>query len=237
MTDPSRLVEEGGEFERSVLGAWSGRQPSDASRSRTLAALGVGGAALAGGTVAGGASASVAPKALAASTSLLKWLSLAGGLVASAGAVTYLHHGDAAPAPSTSPPVAVAARAAPVQAREQPSVDVAPPVAAPLAPPARVPSRPAPSLDEEVAAIDQARRVLAGGDAASALGMLDAYEARYPRSALEQEATELRIEALYGAGKRAQADKLAARFLAAHPSSPYARVLRALSAPPVPPTP
>jgi len=86
------------------------------------------------------------------------------------------------------------------------------------------------SLDEEVVAIDRARRALTAGDGASALGLLDAYDARYPSGALTQESAELRIDALLRTGRRGDAEKLAERFLGAHPTSPYSRVVRALLA-------
>jgi outer membrane protein assembly factor BamD (BamD/ComL family) len=96
---------------------------------------------------------------------------------------------------------------------------------------------PASSLDEEVLAIDRARRSLTAGDAPSALERVDAYDARYPNGALAQESAEIRIEALFRVGKRAPAERLAERFLAAHPTSPYARVIRALLAGAAPPSP
>jgi hypothetical protein len=86
------------------------------------------------------------------------------------------------------------------------------------------------SLEEEVSAIDRARRGLAGGDWAGALQAVDAYVARLPAGALGEEAAEIRIEALYRSGKKAQADKLSTQVLAAHPTSLYARSVRALQA-------
>jgi outer membrane protein assembly factor BamD (BamD/ComL family) len=65
-----------------------------------------------------------------------------------------------------------------------------------------------------------------------ALATVDAYDARFPGGALAQESEELRIEALFRTAKRQQAEKLAARFLSAHPTSPYARVIRGLVAAP-----
>jgi outer membrane protein assembly factor BamD (BamD/ComL family) len=81
-----------------------------------------------------------------------------------------------------------------------------------------------------VLALDHARRALAAGDATAALDLVDAYDARYPSGSLVQESAELRIEALFRAGRRGEAEKLAEHFLAAHPTSPYARVIRSLSA-------
>ena len=206
----------------------------------------------------GGAGASIAPKAMLASSSLLKWLGIAGGAVVAAGAVGYVaHQSRLAETPASAPAVATAepgpaARAATVARSPSPPARPAPatpaeeaPVPLPLARPAvpgaraapAAPAGPASSLDEEVLAIDQARRSLTAGDTAAAIQQVDAYDARYPTGALAQESAEIGFEALFRSGKRAQAEKLAARFLAAHPSSPYARVIRALEASPAAPAP
>jgi len=232
MSEPSRLVDGTGPFESGVLRSWGGRQPSEAARRKTLAALGVGGL-----LATGGAGASMAPKAVVISSSVLKWLGVGAGLAATAGVVGYATQ----VARQASVPAATGTSSrAPDAPRSSATVD---PVAAPLQLPtaARDPVPPAPtarsaaarapagtSLDEEVFAIDQARRALAGGDPAAALRLVDAYDVRYRGGALAQESAELRVEALYRAGRRAQADTLAARFLAEHPASPYARVIRAL---------
>jgi hypothetical protein len=245
MSDPSRLVEGHDQVEKGLLRSWSTRQPPDAARVATLAAVGL-------GSVAGaaGAGASLAPKALVASSSLVKWLAVAGGLVATAGAVGYASHellprpapvlalpsGPSDPTVHPRPP-AVPAPPAPAETPALPTppshagqpTAVSPrqaggPVAAPKS------AQSASALEEEVRAVDDARRTLHAGDAAGAIALLDAYEARYPAGALAQESAEVRIEALYRSGKRAQADVLAARFVAAHPTSPYARVIRALQA-------
>jgi hypothetical protein len=247
MSDPSRLVDDGVTFESSLLRAWSERQPSEAARMKTLAAVGLAGGVLAAsGTAAAGASGSIAPKAWVAS-SLLKWLGIGAGLVAAAGAIGYASHRtkldvaldevDEAPAP-VAPAVPTSSPATSSTKASTPE-----PLATPPAPPVRMPTgtaaqvtapRAAPvtpsssSLDEEVIAIDHARRTLAAGDGVTALQLVDAYEAKYPSGVLTQESTEIRIEALYRTGNRALADKLAASFLAAHPASPYARVIRAL---------
>ncbi|MGH7296275.1 MAG: outer membrane protein assembly factor BamD, partial [Polyangiaceae bacterium] len=69
---------------------------------------------------------------------------------------------------------------------------------------------------------------LAAGDAAGALRRVDAYDREFPRGALAQEATTLRIEALLRQGQRDAALRLADRFLAANPRSPYAARIRLL---------
>ena len=272
MSDPQRLIGGAGtsEFETSILSSWGARQPGAEARARTLVAVGAA-SALGAGVVAG--TASMAPKAAAASSLLLKWLGLGVALATTAGAVGYavhassLAHGEAAQAmvtisrpvsPQVSRPVSPAPvvawqPAAAVPPPQSPEIETPPAVSAPQAgvpaasPPARVaaaPTQAGSTLDDEVYTIDQARRAVMAGSAGAALGLVDAYDARYPGGALAQESTEVRIEALYRLGKRPLADKLATRFLAAHPTSPYAREIRALlvsppqvGVPPVSPSP
>ncbi|KYF93925.1 hypothetical protein BE20_07830 [Sorangium cellulosum] len=76
--------------------------------------------------------------------------------------------------------------------------------------------------------IDRARDALGAGDAAGCLSALDAYDRRFPRSAMGEEATVLRIEALIRLGDRARAADLGQRFLASRPTSPHAAGVRAL---------
>jgi hypothetical protein len=261
MSDPSRLVEGDVAFESAVLRAWSARQPSADARVKTLAAVGLASSVLAAsGTAVAGAGGSIAPKALVAS-SLLKWLGIGAGLVAAAGAIGYASHRtkldvalddvDEAPAPlaSAAPtPLAPSAMSSAMSAAKAPTLPPLPTLPTPPASPAgTVAATAAPvaapkvagvlpsSLDDEVLAIDHARRTLAADDGMAALQLVDAYEAKYPNGVLMQESTEIRIEALYRTGNRAQADKLAASFLAAHPSTPYTRAIRARQAAAPPP--
>jgi TolA-binding protein len=87
------------------------------------------------------------------------------------------------------------------------------------------------SLEGEVAALDGARAVLAGGDPRRTLGLLDQYQQAFPKGALRPEATYLRIQALSKSGQGSAARDLAARFLASHPKSPHAAQLQALLSP------
>lgn len=87
--------------------------------------------------------------------------------------------------------------------------------------------RPPPSLSDEVAALDQARSVLASGDTARALSLLDAY-AHSGGKRLSAEATLLRIEALSRAGRRSEARAIAQRFVAKNVGSPLADRARQL---------
>ncbi|MEO6600445.1 MAG: outer membrane protein assembly factor BamD [Polyangiaceae bacterium] len=132
---------------------------------------------------------------------------------------------------------AVAVQATPATPRSSPHSersnegmreDVAADRAAP--PTAAFEARPtsASSLRAEVAALDRARSALARGDAPTGLTELETYAAHFPRGALAQEATLLRIQALTMTGERAQAQKAARSFLASHPSGPHVEKLREL---------
>jgi hypothetical protein len=125
---------------------------------------------------------------------------------------------------STTAPMASATPPAPAAQRYQ--------VAAPkTASPSRAVSSDMPFLEGEVAALDRARAALAAGEPARTLDLLDGYEQAFPKGALRQEATYLRIQALSKAGQRGAARDLAARFLAAHPETPHASQLQRLLSP------
>ncbi|WP_437690280.1 hypothetical protein [Sorangium sp. So ce176] len=135
------------------------------------------------------------------------------------------------PAPAPSGPVTRAP--GPLQGSASPSAAPAA-VASPPRPKGAAsrarsaPVAPADALGEQVAMIDRARDALGAGDAAGCLAALDAHDARFPRSAMGEEATVLRIEALIRLGDRARAADLGQRFLASRPTSPHAAGVRAL---------
>jgi outer membrane protein assembly factor BamD (BamD/ComL family) len=79
-----------------------------------------------------------------------------------------------------------------------------------------------------VAALADARRALASGDAAEALRLLDVHDRRFAPPALSAEATILRIEALVAVGRLDEARGLATGFVTAHPDSPYAQRVASL---------
>ncbi|WP_437722113.1 hypothetical protein [Sorangium sp. So ce861] len=141
---------------------------------------------------------------------------------------------SAPPVAPVSPPSEPEARApVPLQASALPSPAPAPIASPPrsksAAPRARsAPVTPTDTLGEQVAMIDHARDALGAGDAAGCLSELDAYDRRFPRSAMGEEATVLRIEALLRLGDRARAADLGQRFLASRPTSPHAAGVRAL---------
>ncbi|WP_437952938.1 hypothetical protein WME98_21125 [Sorangium sp. So ce296] len=138
-----------------------------------------------------------------------------------------------APAPAPAPSEPATRAPIPVQASAPPGPAPAAAASPPRPKSAAPRSRSAPvastdTLGEQVAMIDRARDALGAGDAAGCLSALDAYDRRFPRSAMGEEATVLRIEALIRLGDRARAADLGQRFLASRPTSPHAAGVRAL---------
>jgi hypothetical protein len=224
MSDPPRLLSEDDPMGRSLLRAWEAEQPSDEARARALALAGVG----AGVGLAGASAAKAGVGAIA------KWFAL--GVVAVGvvgGAIAVARHGAS---PRPTPPrsaasVSVAAPpppSAPVVVAEAPVAPSAAPVPPPSPPAVKSPRPASSALGEQVLELDRARRALAGGDPDGALKKIDAYESRFPRGALRDEAEVLRVEALLAAGDRVAAGRASDRFLAAHPDSPHAARVRAL---------
>lgn len=179
MTDPERLSQGGG-FVAELLRASADEQPSEAGRSRTLAALGLSGAVLA---TAAGASAATAGGALATSGSgaaalsagaatssasgavsaalLVKWLGIGvvGGvsLAGAAAAVTRSEPPSSVArsvvaGPASSPaPSSVRAQPVPAVAEARRAPEPSPSSSAPLPRPSRTePAAPATALDDEL---------------------------------------------------------------------------------------
>jgi hypothetical protein len=245
MSEPRRLLEEGGsELERALLRSAHDDAPSPEGRHRTLMALGLAaGAGAAVTTTAATATGSTVLLKSGAAVMTLKWIGVGvlGGL-ATVGALAAV---DAARAPSNPPAMVVATGHAPeapvVAARPVPPAAREP--EAPAAPipadeaktePARAPAKASASaplhegLAGEVASLDAARNLLAGGDASGALRALDDHDRRFPGGVLGPESTMLRIEALAHRGDRAAAARLGEAYLDAHPRSPYASRIRSL---------
>jgi len=85
------------------------------------------------------------------------------------------------------------------------------------------------TVGDEIAALDRARSLLAGGNGSGALDALRDYRRAFPAGVLVQEASVLEIESLAAAGQRDRARALGDRFVADHPRSPLApRVQRAM---------
>ncbi len=83
-------------------------------------------------------------------------------------------------------------------------------------------------LRDELALIDEARTELSAGNATSALGTLGRYDKRYPQGLLREEATAVRVEALFAAGKTSEGRSTAEAFLREHPQSTHAQHVRSL---------
>ena len=126
--------------------------------------------------------------------------------------------GPAAPAVVEAPTPAVVVSSA------RPSL-LAPAPAPP--PPAAVPPRGA--IPDELSLLRRARGSLPA-DPAGALAALAAHDRLYPRGHLREEAEAIRVHALFAANDRPATRAAAARFLAAHPQSPYAPRVRTVDA-------
>lgn len=140
------------------------------------------------------------------------------------------------PVPSASPPIGLAEPAAltstePVAPAPVLSVHDLP-TALPSAPasasfngaPVRTPED---TLAREVTLLDRARSV-ASSDPTAALALLDEHARTFPNGHLGPEREVFAVEALLAAGRRADAERRAATFVAAHPSSPHAARLTKL---------
>ena len=219
-----------GELGQAMLRAAANEQPDDAALKRTLAAL---------GTVGAITTASAAVQGMSA---LFKWGIGAGVCALLAVGGIALEHAWNRPA-MTAPMIAQSATW-PVDALPSPPNPASTSLHRTRTPPP--PRHPAPrlprplrrarsprgrqlsSLSAEVAAMDAARATLNRGDAKGCLAALDAYQRSFPRGALSQEATVMRIEALVRSGDRAGARRLADWFLPHDRVSPYAARIHSL---------
>lgn len=85
--------------------------------------------------------------------------------------------------------------------------------------PASAEAREPPTLAEEVRMLQEARALMRAGDHAGALRALDGYVRTARGSNLSSEASLLRMEALAGSGRGAEASLLARRFVDQNPNS------------------
>jgi hypothetical protein len=236
VSDPLRLrdMSESG-FERALLDAGVAYRSSEATKAKTLAALGLAGSAAVSVGVA-----SLGASSLVGKLGWTKLLAISGLGAATVGPVGYYTYRQLQPEPApyvapAAPAVAKVAQRAPapspapeqVAAEMAPAVDELPPVEAPSAPAARADRATSQSaLAAELAALDQARARLDSGDASGALSLLDDYSRTYPRGRLALEAEVLRIDALAKKGQSAAAAKRAEAFLRRHPNSVLASRVR-----------
>lgn len=129
----------------------------------------------------------------------------------------------------TPVPLPSAVAAAPPEVHAPRVAPTANPVAAKAPAPSRGGRVVGDSLNRELAKVDSARGALQRGESATALRLLDQYNAEFPKGALRTEALVLRIEALMASGDRATAVRLGKSFLARSPNGTYARRVRALT--------
>jgi outer membrane protein assembly factor BamD (BamD/ComL family) len=94
--------------------------------------------------------------------------------------------------------------------------------------PRRVVEAQRPTLAEEVAVLDSARKALTAGNTTIALDALAGHEQRFAAGALAAEASVLRIEALAARGDHAGAAARARAFLSTYPNDPHADHVRSL---------
>ncbi len=131
---------------------------------------------------------------------------------------------DPGMAPVAAPGPAPAGAVPTLPRSDRSSTNVSP---APLPVPAAVPATPAaPSLDDEISLVRDARAALRGGDPGQALALLDEHDRRFPAGALAEDCAAARIYALCALGRTEPARSLASRFLSEHPVSPHAASVR-----------
>lgn len=243
MNEPSRLLDSTtDDLERELLRAGADYSASPELRGKTLAALGLtGAAATLGASVTASASVSGSGAKLGVS-SLLAKLGAAKLAVLAVGAtaavaVPLALQSSAPPAPAVVPP-SPAALPAPtpkvsrVVAPPTPAEPAVPQAPAPTASARAASPRPlssAEALRIELGQLDAARSRLRSGRADEALALLDAYDRVNPRGALKLEAEVLRIDALSRSGRTALAKSRAQAFLARHPQSVLAARVRRLA--------
>jgi hypothetical protein len=165
----------------------------------------------------------------AATLALLAALAVAGGAFWITGgrpSVPAREHLGAEPmrtpdGPSAVPEEETQRTAAPVPL---PSMPAPPRRAAPI-PPSESPVRPA-SLEEELGLLDEARTALLAENPELALERLGEYDRRATMRHLGAEASLLRIQVLFAAGRREDAAELARRFSEQNPNSPLAERAR-----------
>jgi TolA-binding protein len=130
-----------------------------------------------------------------------------------------------------APPVAASTEAPPAAALPRVGVASVPAATGGTAEGARAPR--APSLTDELVALDSAKRLLDQGDSAGVLIALDRYARDFPAGRLQPEALALRAEALERHGDHALAMHLYERLVREYPESPLCERVRAIvGAPP-----
>lgn len=236
---PERLLDgEATPFERRVLENALQRGPSAEVTRRMAQALGVGVATAAPAPPVARPTATAAPAAASAPNTLWPWISAAVVALAVSGVVigTRARGGKASPPsaasagrlepPATTPPAPSLPAVKPLEesstvrneARSLPAASVA--VRATIG---------AGDLRGEIELVDGARAALTARSPDRALEIVRRYEGRYPSGTFTPEATAVKVEALMRLGRREEARKLAARFVAEHRDALIADRIAALA--------
>jgi hypothetical protein len=247
MTDESELPVSG--LGPRLLHAGRDEWPSDEALARTLVAVGAGAAVVTIAGVAGGAAAGVSAStvakggaALVSFGSVMKWLgvgALSGVVVAGvAHEITAPPRGPVEPtavivAPAVPAPAEMRARPAPAaESIPAPEPEAEEPEPAVTAHPTRKdvgdPDDRGVPLAAEVALVDRARALLAGGNPARALEELAGYEKAVADPRLQPEVVYLRMEAHLLAGNTARAKATAEQILRSFPRGPHAARARSV---------
>ena len=234
--------------ERELLQSAEHDAPKTDARQRTLAALGIGGAALSGAIATGsakaagfaattpGAALSGAATGGGKALGLVKLLGVLTAVGAAGGAVMHYRATSTdravvtpwvgpSKAQSRAPAAAPVVEPTPAAANAtlQPSTesDTATPAAsAGKALPTPTAAHTEPDISLEIEALDRARRASEHGNFGAALSELDSYDRNFKQGRLRPEALLLRVQTLINQGDTAGARTLGTRFLAKYPKSP-----------------
>jgi len=231
--------------ERALLKSAELDVPTSGAQDRTLAALGVGGAALSATITAGSAKAAAASAGKTFGVGKLLAALAIGGSVG--GAALHYRAQFLAATPTfthsstgVTPAAHIAPTAPPVTELEvaAESSDAPAPAVPDISPSAtKVSSLPAPAHTEpdialEIASLDRARRASERGDFGAALSELDQYDRSFKRGRLRPEALLLRVQTLISKGDVTGAKALGGRFLARYPKSPLSpRIQKLIGSP------
>jgi hypothetical protein len=230
MIDPPRLLDAGDDApEVALLRVGKHYRLDEGARRRALGALGLG-----AGSTALLSSTATAATAAGWPLKAIIVVGLVGGLAGGALAVKRAPVSNALVAPVAQPAVPAEAKAAPtvdaIQSAErsvvQEPAQTATHSVASSSDKRKAARAGAPTLTEELAALDAARAALRGGDVQGSLSLLDHYSQSFPKGNLALEAQVLRIEALAKSGNSQAASTLAKAFLAHHANSLLASRVR-----------
>jgi hypothetical protein len=231
--------------ERALLESAELDVPTPGAQNRTLAALGVGGAALSTTVTAGSAKAAAASAGKTFGLGKLIAALAIGGTAGGAAlhyraqfitATPTVAHVSAPAKPAEHSAPTPAAAAAPEVAAESAAAATEPAPAPDISPSATKPSsataRSEPDIAEEIASLDRARRASELGDFGAALSELDQYDRSFKQGRLRPEALLLRVQTLISKGDVTGAKTLGSRFLARYPKSPLSpRIQKLIGSP------